>query len=99
MSVSKKQNGNELLFIIEGNIDSTTAPDLHEIICGALDGVTSLILDFEKVAYISSAGLRVILTAYKTMSEQGKMVIRKVNEDVMEVFTLTGFDSFLNFEN
>ena len=99
MNVTRKQNGKEVLFIIEGNIDSATAPVLHEKVCGDLEGITSLILDFEKVTYISSAGLRVLLAAYKIMSAQGSMVIRKVNDDVMDVFSLTGFDSFLTIEN
>ena len=98
MNVSKKLNGEELVFEIEGNIDSTTAPSLYEEVNKSLDGIKSLIFDFAKVDYISSAGLRVLLAAYKIMSKQGKMVIRNANENVMDIFQITGFTNFLTIK-
>ena len=98
MNVSKKLNGEELVFEIEGNIDSTTAPNLYDEVNKSLDGIKSLVFDFAKVDYISSAGLRVLLAAYKIMSKQGKMVIRNANSNVMDIFQITGFTNFLTIE-
>ena len=98
MNVNKKQNGSELLIEVEGSIDSLTAPEFNQIINESLNGITSLILDFQKVDYISSAGLRVLLVACKLMSAQGNMVIRNVNKNVMDVFSMTGFDNILTIE-
>lgn len=99
MNIVKKQNGSELLFELEGSIDSSTAPVLDQAINKSLDGITSLILDFEKVNYISSAGLRVLLVAYNTMAKQGTLVVRHPNSNVMDVFSMTGFDNILTIEN
>ena len=98
MNINKKQNGAELLFEIEGSIDSTTAPQLDKEINESLNGIASLILDFTKVDYISSAGLRVLLVAFRAMSKQGKMVIRHPNSNVMDIFSMTGFDNILTIE-
>ena len=98
MNISKKLSGSELFFDLEGDINSTTAPELDKEVNGSLNGVTKLVLDFKKVDYISSAGLRVLLVAYKTMSKQGTMVVRNVNQSVMDIFSMTGFDSFLTIE-
>ena len=93
MKVTKKLAGSELVFELEGNIDSTTAPELFEEVN------KSLIFDFAKVDYISSAGLRVLLAAYKIMSsQQGNMIIRHVNNNVMDIFQMTGFTNFLTIE-
>ena len=99
MIVIKKQNGSELLIELEGSIDSTSAPDLNNILEEAVKGITSLILDFKKVDYISSAGLRVLLVNYKTMTKQGSMVIRHPNNNVMDVFQMTGFVNILTIED
>ena len=99
MNIIKKQNGSELLFELSGSIDTTTAPELDKAISGSIQGIKSLIFDFKNVDYVSSAGLRVLLVAYKTMSNQGEMIIRHVNQNVMDVFTMTGFDNFLVIEN
>ena len=98
MNIVKKQNGSELLFELEGSIDSTTAPELDEAVNGSLKDVESLILDFTKIDYISSAGLRVLLVAFRTMSKQGKMIIRHPNNNVMDIFSMTGFDNILTIE-
>lgn len=99
MNVVKKQEGSELLMEIEGGIDTTTAPELNEILNSSLNDVENLILDFKKVDYISSAGLRVLLVTYKEMSKKGSMVIRNVNDNVMDIFSMTGFINILTIEN
>lgn len=98
MNVVKKLNGSELFVEIEGNIDSTTAPELNDELDKSVKGITSLILDFKKVDYISSAGLRVLLVTYRTMAKQGNMIIRNANKNVMDIFTMTGFDNILTIE-
>lgn len=98
MTIEKKQNGSSLTIAVQGRLDTTTAPDLEKEIKSSLDGVTELIMDFEKLDYISSAGLRVLLSAHKAMSKQGAMKVTNVNEMVMEVFEVTGFSDILTIE-
>ena len=86
------------MLALEGRLDTVTAPELEAALKDALEGVETLILDFEKLDYISSAGLRVLLVAQKTMSQQGSMKIRNVNEIIREVFDVTGFSDFLTIE-
>lgn len=95
MTIQKTAEGSELTFALEGRLDTTTAPQLETEVKSSLSGVTSLIFDFTELAYISSAGLRVLLSAQKTMNKQGDMVIRNVNETIMEVFEVTGFTDIL----
>ncbi len=83
---------------LEGRLDSVTAPELDADIKASLDGVTELVLDFEKLDYISSAGLRVLLSAHKTMSQQGSMKVVRPNESVKEIFDITGFSEILTVE-
>ena len=90
----EKENG-KVLMKIEGRLDTTTAPELEKAINGEGDELKSLVLDFEGVDYISSAGLRVLLTAQKKMNAQGYMELRGVNEAVMDVFEMTGFADIL----
>lgn len=97
MTVNKTQQGGELIVEIEGRLDTSTAPQL-EASLDTLDGVTKLVLDFEKLEYISSAGLRVLLGAQKKMNAKGEMVIRNVNDTIMEVFDITGFADILTIE-
>ena len=100
MNIVKKQEGSELLFELEGSIDSSTAPLLDKAINESIKDVKSLILDFKGIDYISSAGLRVLLVAFNTMNKQeGKMVVRHPNSNVMDIFTMTGFDGILVIEN
>ena len=94
MTIAKTREGGKLTLALEGRLDTTTAPQLEAEV-KHLDGVTELVLDFEKLEYLSSAGLRVILAAQKTMNRQGTMVIRQVNETIMEVFEVTGFADIL----
>ncbi len=98
MNIQQIRNGNELVLALEGRLDTVTAPELEAALKDALEGVETLILDFEKLDYISSAGLRVLLVAQKTMSQQGSMKIRNVNEIIREVFDVTGFSDFLTIE-
>ena len=98
MNIIKELNNAELTLRLEGELNSVTASEFEEVIKTDLNKVTSLIIDLEKLSYLSSAGLRVLLVAQKIMSKNGKMVIRHVNEEVMEIFSLTGFSNVLDIE-
>jgi len=98
MEIKKTLNGNEMLIAVEGRLDTTTAPQLEENVRSSIDGISSLVFDFEKLEYISSAGLRVLLAMQKIMNKQGSMTIKNVNETVMEVFEVTGFVDILTIE-
>ena len=98
MTISKQQNGNILNIALEGRLDTMTAPELEAELKKSLDGAESLILDFSKLDYISSAGLRVLLSAHKVMSAKGGMKVTHVNEIVQEVFEVTGFADILTIE-
>lgn len=98
MTINKTLNGKELIIEIEGRLDTTTAPELENELKASLDGIEILIMDLEKLDYISSAGIRVILSTQKTMNKQGKLIIKKVNESVMEVFDITGMVDILTIE-
>ncbi len=98
MDIKKTKNDTTLTLAIQGRIDTTTAPQLEAELRSDIDGVTELYLDFTGVEYISSAGLRVLLSTQKLMSRQGKMVLSHVNESVMEVFEVTGFSDILTIE-
>lgn len=98
MNIVKKAEGNELLIALEGRLDTTTAPMLEAEIRDNLEGVENLVLDFEKLEYISSAGLRVLLSAQKTMNKQGSMVVRNTSDEVKEIFEVTGFSDILTIE-
>lgn len=95
MTINKMQNGNELTIAVEGRLDTMTAPELEAELSKSLEGTESLILDFSKLDYISSAGLRVLLSAHKAMSAKGGMKVTNVNEIVQEVFDVTGFADIL----
>lgn len=98
MNIMKNKDGSKLTLVLEGRLDTTTAPQLEAELKASLDGITELNLDFEKLEYLSSAGLRVLLAAQKVMNRQGKMVIRHVNETIQEVFEVTGFIDILTIE-
>lgn len=98
MTIVKKQEGSELQLSLEGRLDTTTAPQLEKELMEALPGVTALTLDFEKLDYISSAGLRVLLSAQKIMNRQGSMKLVHVGEVIMEIFEVTGFSDILTIE-
>lgn len=98
MKIDKKQDGSALVVALEGRLDTTTAPELEKELKNSLDGVTDLTLDMARLDYISSAGLRVLLTAHKAMQKQGSMKVTNVSELVKEVFDVTGFSDILNIE-
>ena len=98
MKINSTKNGTELVLALEGRLDTMTAPELEAEMKDALNGVETLVFDFEKLDYISSAGLRVLLAAQKTMHRQGSMKVTHVNETIMEVFEVTGFTDFLTIE-
>lgn len=95
MTITKTAENGTLRIVLEGRLDTNTAPQLEAELKTSLSGITELELDFSGLEYISSAGLRVLLAAQKTMSRQGKMTIRNVNETIMEVFEITGFVEIL----
>lgn len=98
MTIDKKKQGTELEIALSGRLDSVTAPQLEAELENGLQGVTALTLDFAGLEYLSSAGLRVLLAAQKTMNKRDGMVIRHVNETIMEVFEITGFSDILTIE-
>ena len=98
MTIQKTQNGKTLEIALEGRLDTMTAPELEAELKQSMPDADSLIFDFSKLDYISSAGLRVLLSAHKTMSPKGGMKIVHVNEVVQEVFDVTGFSDILTVE-
>lgn len=98
MTIQKNLEGTTLTLAPEGRLDTTTAPQLEAEVKDSLEGVTALVLDLAGLEYISSAGLRVVLSAQKAMNKQGSMVVRNVNEYVMEVLEVTGFADILTLE-
>ena len=99
MTIKKIANENELTIALEGRLDTSTSPELEQVLKEELPKVSKLILDFEKLDYISSAGLRVLLFTQKTMNNtQGSMKIRNVGEIIMEIFEVTGFQDILDIE-
>lgn len=98
MKITKSKENTALTLRLNGRLDTNTAPELETELKASLDGVETLIMDMEELAYLSSAGLRVILAAQKQMNKQGAMVIRNVNDMVMEVFEVTGFTDILTIE-
>lgn len=98
MDITKTTEGTSLTLMIEGRLDTTTAPQLESELRNSIDGIDELLLDFASLEYVSSAGLRVLLSAQKVMNRQGSMVIRNVSEDVMDVFEVTGFVDILTIE-
>ncbi len=98
MKLNVNVNETELTIEMEGRLDTTTSPVLETEINDKIQGVTLLTLDMAQLDYLSSAGLRVILSAQKKMNKQGKMIIKNVNELIMEVFEVTGFSDILTIE-
>ena len=98
MTIDKNLNGTELTVTIVGRLDTNTAPQLEAELKQSVENVETLILDFSGLEYLSSAGLRVLLAAQKTMNKQGEMIIRNVNETINEIFEVTGFIDILTIE-
>lgn len=100
MRIEKTGYQGDLSLKVIGRLDTTTAPQLEDMLKSSLAGVSHLTIDFSSLEYISSAGLRVLLSAHKTMKRQeGDMVVQGANEEVREVFTITGFDKILTVED
>lgn len=98
MTVNKERSNTTFNISINGRVDTTTAPELEKELKSCYDDCTELILNFADVEYISSAGLRVLLSAQKAMSKQGSMKLVNVSSDIMEVFEVTGFSDILTIE-
>ena len=98
LNINKNLEGEKLTISLEGRLDTTTSPELETELHNSLDGVKELVFDFKDLAYISSAGLRVLLSAQKTMNKQGTMVVKNVNAEIMEIFEITGFTDILNLQ-
>ena len=98
MNIIKKNEGNKLVVEVHGRLDTVTAPELEQELDTVLESIQNLVLDFAKLDYISSAGLRVLLSTQKKIVQNGDMTITNVNEEVMEVFDITGFSSILTIE-
>ncbi len=98
MNIRQTKNEKALTIAVEGRLDTMTAPELEEVLKNSLEGIEALTFDLEKLDYISSAGLRVLLSAQKTMNNQGTMKVLHANEIVMEIFEVTGFSDILTIE-
>ena len=98
LDIKKNREGSKLEFALDGRLDTITAPQLEEEVKASLDGVTELIFDFSGLAYVSSAGLRVLLSSQKKMKEKGRMVVKNVSEEIQEIFDVTGFSDILTIE-
>lgn len=98
MNITKNLDGKTLEIVLEGRLDTNTAPELEEELKASIDGIEELIFDIKDLDYISSAGLRVLLSAQKTMNKQGSMKITGVSDTIMEIFEVTGFTDILTIE-
>ncbi len=98
MTIHQNKDGDKLTIALEGRLDTSTAPQLENELRDAIEGVSALTFDFAALDYISSAGLRVLLAAQKTMNKQGSMVVRNANSDIKDIFDVTGFSDILTIE-
>lgn len=98
MTIQKKEEGNKTIVILEGRLDTTTAPELEKALVDVIGKTSELEFDFEKLEYVSSAGLRVLLNTQKQIGKGGAMSICNVNDVVMEVFEVTGFVDILTIK-
>lgn len=98
MNITKTEEGKKLTIALSGKLDTTTAPELESCIDECIDGFDEIVLDLQELDYMSSAGLRVVLKTQKAMDKKGGMKIKNVNDEIMEVFEITGFLEFLTIE-
>ena len=98
MLINKEAKGSELVIALEGRLDTQTAPQLENELRTAISGVKVLVFNMEKLAYISSAGLRVLLRAQKVMNKQGSMIVRNASQEIRDIFEITSFDEVLTIE-
>ena len=95
LTINKTVENGKAALSLEGRLDTSTAPEMENVVKEILPGLTELTLDFEKLDYISSAGLRVLLSAQKAMNQQGEMRLTHVNNSIMEILEVTGFTEIL----
>lgn len=98
MQIVKSLDGGKLNVALEGRLDTMTAPELEAQIKGDLESASSAVIDLEKLEYVSSAGLRVILSIHKALAGKDGLVVKNPNETVSEVFEVTGFSDILTIE-
>ena len=98
MNITTQKNNGSLTVSIEGRLDTATSPELDAELKAQFPEITELIIDMEKLEYLSSAGLGVLLSAQKIMNKQGSMTVKNVNETIMEIFEITGFSDILTIE-
>ncbi len=98
MTIQKETEASQVTLKLVGRLDTITAPSLETELKSAIPAATKLVLDYTGIEYISSAGLRVLLSAQKIMSRQGKMIVKNPNATVMEIFEMTGFRDILHIE-
>ena len=98
LNIEKKSEGSNLSFALSGRLDTTTAPDLEKEVKDNIEGVEKLDFDFADLAYISSAGLRVLLSSQKIMNKQGDMVVKNCSDEIKDIFEVTGFSDILTIE-
>ncbi len=98
MNINIENTNGSTVMTLSGRLDTTTAPELEKAINAESEALKSLVLDFKGVDYISSAGLRVLLTAQKKMNVQGHMELTNVSEAVMDIFEMTGFADILEIK-
>ena len=98
LNINKAVEGSKIVLNLEGRLDTVTAPELEKELGDVMDKAENLVFDFKGLEYISSAGLRVLLSAQKTMSKKGEMKITNVNETISEIFEVTGFSDILTIE-
>ena len=98
MTISKTENGKEVTVSVEGRIDSKTAPEFEKEVRECFDSFDSMVIDLAQVNYISSAGLRILLTAHKVMSAKEGLKVRNVCKEVMAIFNVTGFSGVLDIK-
>ena len=98
LNIEKKTNGSEMTVALQGRLDTATAPEMERELKESIDGVTALTIDMAGLDYISSAGLRVLLSMQKIMNRQGEMKVANVNDTIMEIFEVTGFSEILTIQ-
>lgn len=98
LNINKVKDGTTLTISIEGRLDTTTAPQLENVVNAEIEGASELIYDLKALDYISSAGLRVLLSSQKVMNKQGSMIVKNVSEEVLEIFEVTGFSDIFTIE-
>lgn len=98
MTVETHKDAGKLTVVLTGRVDTSTAPRFDAAVKNNIAGVTELIIDLDKLEYVSSAGLRVFLSLQKTMNKQGSMEVINVHESIMEIFEVTGFSDIMTIK-